>query len=189
MAEPGTPAPDLAALFAATAGSVLKSNRDRIHSSLLRHPFSSTQVSRDPARDLRLVAQLEEKAAVNRQYGQKLSPASKRPVRRWILSKLLRKPSSLQSSVSQLSQESRARADGSPVHDVGDHECEATKAVVRCGRRRKNILQEIVPVHKQWFPYCTFRRNQAISIFSLQHELQTTRSRCTAAHKPFEVRI
>jgi hypothetical protein len=41
---------------------------------------------------------------------------------------------------------------------VGDHKCEATKAVARCGRRR-NILQEIVPVYKQWFPYCTFRMN------------------------------
>ncbi|KAM5529044.1 hypothetical protein FOXYSP1_16888 [Fusarium oxysporum f. sp. phaseoli] len=41
---------------------------------------------------------------------------------------------------------------------VGDHKCEATKAVARCGRRR-NILQEIVPVHKQWFPCCTFRMN------------------------------
>jgi hypothetical protein len=30
---------------------------------------------------------------------------------------------------------------------VGDHKCEATKSVARCGRRR-NILQEIVPVHK-----------------------------------------
>jgi hypothetical protein len=41
---------------------------------------------------------------------------------------------------------------------VGDHKYEATKAVARCGRRR-NILQEIMPVHKQWFPYCTFRMN------------------------------
>ncbi|KAJ0130993.1 Uncharacterized protein HZ326_25909 [Fusarium oxysporum f. sp. albedinis] len=34
------------------------------------------------------------------------------------------------------------------LQSVGDHKCEATKAVARCGRRR-NILQEIVHVHKQ----------------------------------------
>ena len=41
---------------------------------------------------------------------------------------------------------------------VGDHKCEATKSVARCGRRW-NFPREIVPVYKQWFPYCTFRMN------------------------------
>ncbi|KAJ3454319.1 hypothetical protein MRS44_018213 [Fusarium solani] len=67
MANPGTPAPDLAVLLAKALSQI---DQVQNHLIVLRHPFSSTQVSRDPAYNLQLVAQLKEKASVNRPYGQ-----------------------------------------------------------------------------------------------------------------------